>query len=367
MRKMTKICLLMVAALALSGFSEARAAVGSKPITRGRRVVRRAAASPAAAKPAAVKPAAAKPAAEPPLGSGGYRLVAKVPGGICRDPYVGAMSVDADTGRVLFTDHADAKGYPASVTKLMTILLVMDDIEAGKYTFEDRAAASALAAAEEPSKVDIRPGQTMTIDDLCKSIMVKSANDAAVVLAEYSASHGIDAVAAPEGAKALDTTLLDAFVRRMNARAADLGMTNTVYASPNGLPPKKDRSGKPTRPFDSSTAEDLVKLAREVVKHPRILSYTSLPRVTVTDGAGKPLELGNHNYFVVGSKDTPKIPECDGLKTGYTDAAGSSIVLTGSRRGHRVVVVVLSSAGRKLRDDNAGRLLEDALGAVSGW
>ena len=309
--------------------------------------------------------AQAQPAALP---SGGtYKLVPKVPGGICCDPYVGAISADADTGRILFTDRADKKGYPASVTKLMTVLLVVEDIEAGKYSFDDRAPASQRAVSQEPSSVGLKLGQTMTIGDLCKSIMVKSANDAAVVLAEYAGLHGAGAVTPAPGAKPGQGGEYETFIARMNARARQLGMDNTVYASANGLPPKKDRRGKPLRDFDSSTANDLLKLAREVVRHPQILEWTRLAKATVTDGSGNPLELYNHNNFLAGSKDTPKIPGCDGLKTGYTDAAGSSIILTATRNGRRAIVVVLSSAGRKLRDDNAGRLMLDALGAVSDW
>ena len=303
-----------------------------------------------------------------PLPAGGeYKLVAKVPGGISCDPYVGAISADADSGRILFTDRADKKGYPASITKLMTVLLVVEDIEAGKYSFSDRAPASQRAVSQEPSSVGLRLGQSMTIGDLCKSIMVKSANDAAVVLAEYAGLHGAGAVTPSPDAKPGQSGEYEAFIARMNARAKELGMENTTYTSANGLPPEKDRHGKALREFDSSTANDLLKLAREVVKHQKILEWTRLPRATVIDGSGKPLEISNHNNFLAGSKDTPKIEGCDGLKTGYTHAAGSSIVLTATRKGRRAIVVVLSSSSRKLREDNAARLLNDALGAVSGW
>ena len=317
---------------------------------------------------AAKQPAPVIQAPSGPLPAGGeYRLVAKVPGGVSCDPYVGAISADADTGRILFTDRADKKGYPASITKLMTVLLVVEDIESGRYSPSDRASASQRAVSQQPSSVGLRLGQSMTIEDLCKSIMVKSANDAAVVLAEYAGLHGAGTVTPTPGAKPGQGGEYEAFIARMNARAKELGMENTTYASANGLPPEKDRRGRALREFDSSTASDLLKLAREVVKHQKILEWTRLARTTVTDGSGKPLEIGNHNNFLAGTKDTPRIEGCDGLKTGYTDAAGSSIVLTATRKGRRAIVVVLSSAGRKLRDDNAARLLNDALGAVSGW
>ena len=316
---------------------------------------------------AARRPAPVIQAPQPVPSGGTYKLVAKVPGGVSCDPYVGAISADADSGRILFTDRADKKGYPASVTKLMTALLVVEDVEAGKYSFADRAPASQRAISQQPSSVGIKLGQTMTIGDLCKSIMVKSANDAAVVLAEYAGLHGVGAVSPKPDAKPGQSGEYEAFIARMNARAKELGMENTVYTSANGLPPEKDRRGNALRAFDSSTAGDLLKLAHEIIKHPKILEWTSLAKTTVTDGSGNPLELYNHNNFLAGTRDTPKIEGCDGLKTGYTDAAGSSIVVTAKRKGRRVIVVVLSSAGRKLRDDNAARLVNDALGAVSGW
>ena len=189
----------------------------------------------------------------------------------------------------------------------MTVLLVVEDIEAGRYSLSDRAEASQLAMSQEPSSVGIKAGQSMTIGDLCKSIMVKSANDAAVVLAEHAGLRGAGAVAQKPGAKPGQSGEYAAFIARMNARAKELGMANTVYASANGLPPKKDRSGKPLREFDSSTAGDLLKLAREVIRHPKILEWTSLAKATVTDGSGKQLELYNHNNFLAGSKDTPRL------------------------------------------------------------
>ena len=281
-------------------------------------------------------------------------------------PYRGAIAVDADTGRVLFADNADRTGYPASVTKLMTFLLVLEDLQQGLYKLTDRATASVYATTQEPSKVDLRPGQTMTIDDLLYSIMVKSANDAAVVLAENSAYRRLGRKAPPR-MEAKSEMLLAEFVGRMNRRAKQLGMHSTRYESPNGLPPAPGAK----RGFDTSTAADLSLLGRAVVLTPGALKYTSAPYCTVVDGSGKKLALQNHNYFVPRNPD-PKhlcepLPECDGLKTGFTTASGSSIVLTAKRNGRRVVVVVLGSAGRHEREAAAGRLLRDALNALSIW
>lgn len=283
-----------------------------------------------------------------------------------RAPYRGAIAVDAETGRVLFADNERTKGYPASLTKLMTFLLVLEDVRDGKYALADRAAASPYAASMEPSKVDIRPGQTMTVEDLLYAIMVKSANDAAVVLAEHAA-WARSGQKGPIPADGRSQERVEAFVARMNRRAQELGMAATRYESPNGLPPGlRDRRG-----FDTSTAADLARLCRRVASFPGALKYTSAAACTVRDGEGRPLRLGTHNYFLPGSRDknglARPVPGCDGLKTGYTAASGSSIALTAARNGRRVVVVVLGSAGRHVREAAAGQILRDALDALSFW
>ena len=308
-----------------------------------------------AKKPAPVKPASAK--APPPAPAASYGP---------RAPYRGAIAVDADTGRVLFADNMRTPGYPASVTKLMTFLLVLEDVQAGLYRLDDRAVASPLAASMEPSSVGLRPGQSMTIHDLLLSIMVKSANDAAETLAEHAAlAHLRRRGAPPQDVSPAD--LCAAFVARMNRRAQELGMRDTRYASPNGRPPPRGSK----RGFDVSTAADLVELGKVLVRMPKALSYTSCPSCTVTDGAGKPLTLVGHNYFIPKNPDpkhlcTP-LPECDGLKTGFTNASGCSIMLTAHRNGRRVIVVVLGSAGRHEREKAAGHILRDALDAISIW
>ena len=263
-------------------------------------------------------------------------------------PYVGALSANAETGEVLFSRNADAEAYPASVTKLMTALLVLEDIEAGKYTFETRVTATDEVYKSEPSIVGLKAGQSMTVDDLLMSLMVKSANDAAIALGVNSAGS------------------LDAFVARMNERAKELGMSKTRYYNPNGLPPKKKYG---TKAFNVTTCSDQLKLARRILKMPRILRYTSTKIGEVTDGFGKPLRFVNHNNVLVKDKRKVINPDgkeaVDGLKTGYIDAGGSSIVLTGTRKGKRAIVIVLGSSTSNERDENAARLLEDALGAIA--
>ena len=291
-----------------------------------------------------------------------------------KTPYVGAISVDAATGRVLFEDKADAEAYPASVTKLMTLLLVMEDVKAGKYGYDDKVEATADAYRSEPSWVGIKVGEKMSVRDLCAALMVESANDAAIVLGVHSAGS------------------FDAFIARMNARAAELGMKNTKYYNPNGLPPN---AGKryPWKSFNVSTARDQMILARALVTNPEVLKLTSIKtcdlvktadgyRVAVTRRTNEPTvetqpaegekivkQLRNHNNVMRTDKLKIINPDgkeaVDGLKTGYIDAGGSSIVLTGTRKGKRAIVVVLGSSSAKERDAQAQRLMNDALGSLA--
>ncbi|MBR6734977.1 MAG: D-alanyl-D-alanine carboxypeptidase [Kiritimatiellae bacterium] len=274
-----------------------------------------------------------------------------------RTPYVGAIAVDAATGRVLFERNADVVARPASVTKLMTLLLCIEDMHDLKYDPTTRVTASVRCSREKPSVVGLKPGQSMTVDDLLMSIMVKSANDAAVLLAENST--------AKRAGREIQPGDLQAFVMRMNIKAKELGMKNTHYETPNGYPPPPGSK----RPFDTSTCRDLVKLARAVLRYPEVFRFTKTKLCTVTDGAGNPLKMVNHNNILV--KDKQKIlnekgeSEVDGLKTGYIDAGGSSIVLTASRNGKRAIVVVVGSQTSKLRDEHARRLMVDALDEIS--
>ena len=290
-----------------------------------------------------------------------------------KSPYVGAIAADAATGKVLFEENADAEAYPASVTKLMTLLLVADDVNAGKYGFDDMVEATADAYKSEPSWVGIKVGEKMSVRDLCTALMVESANDAAIVLGVHSAGS------------------FDAFVDRMNARAAELGMSRTRYYNPNGLPPNPAKR-YPWKDFNVSTARDQLLLAKTLVKRPEVLSFTSVKtcdliktvdgyRISVTrrtnaqpcatspaNGERIVKQMRNHNNVmrtdklkVVNSDGTEAI---DGLKTGYIDAGGSSIILTGTRKGKRAIVVVLGSSSSKERDENALRLFTDALGTL---
>lgn len=279
-----------------------------------------------------------------------------------RVPYVGAISVDADTGAVMSEDRADAKAFPASVTKLMTAFIVLDDIADGKLSLTNKVTASPERNRtdrhfRQPSCTGLRAGESMTVDEMLKALMVNSANDAAIFLAEKCSGS------------------VDAFVKRMNAKALRLGMKNTKYFNPNGLPPPP---WSKERYFNSSTCRDLAKMSVALLRqHPEILQYTSMKTWDVT-AMGRPFLDGkshqqirwvNHNNVMV--KDRLKVmnPDgteaVDGLKTGFINAGGSSIVITGRRKGRRAIAVVLGSASAKDRDDTAARLISDALTALA--
>jgi serine-type D-Ala-D-Ala carboxypeptidase (penicillin-binding protein 5/6) len=255
---------------------------------------------------------------------------------IARSPYLGAVVIDAANGRVLFEDQADAKGYPASVLKLMDLLIILEKIERGQLSFQDQVTVSARAAKIGGSQVWLAEKEVFSVDDLLYALMVQSANDAATALAEKVAG-------TPE-----------AFVELMNQRARELGMVNTVFCSVHGLPPGKDQQP------DVTTARDFALLSRELLKHKDTLRYTSTRERTFRPDAGpKALVMRNHDHLLT------QMEGCDGLKTGYFAVAGYSIAATAARNGQRVIAVVLGSADRKVRDAKATDLLAKGFLALS--
>ncbi len=269
-----------------------------------------------------------------------------------RTPYVGALAAD-EKGRVLFSANADQLARPASVTKLMTALLVLEDVAAGRYGFGDSVTPSAVVYKSEPSSMDLKPGVAVTVEQLLSGLMVRSANDSALALAEWSAKHD----GSPDGEKGA----VSRFVARMNARAAALGMTKTKYFNPNGLPPNKKFD---TTDFNVTTCSDQLKLALALTERPEIFRFTSLKTWTMPNGQ----VAVNHNNVMVKDKLKIKGPDgkesVDGFKTGYINAGGSSVVLTGTRNGRRAFVIVLGSASAAMRDEQARNLMSDALGSL---
>jgi len=247
---------------------------------------------------------------------------------IARDPYVGAIAVDAESGIALFEDNADGDIYPASIVKLMDLLIILEKIEHDDLRLSDTVTVGAEAARMGGSQVYLGQGEQFTVDDLLYALMVESANDVAVALAIH--------VAGSE----------EAFVRQMNKRAAEIGMKSTQFASVHGLPP-----GKGEIP-DISTPHDLSLLAREVLKHPESLRYTGC-RERVFRPGEEPLLMQNHNHLL------GIVEGCDGLKTGYFRAAGFSIVATALQNGRRIIAIVAGCSNRTTRDKTARRLLTE--------
>jgi serine-type D-Ala-D-Ala carboxypeptidase (penicillin-binding protein 5/6) len=257
---------------------------------------------------------------------------------VARDPYVGAIVMDQATGRVLFEDQADAKGYPASTLKLMDLLIILEKIERKEISLQDQVPVSAKAARTGGSQVWLADKEVFTVDELLYALMVQSANDSAVALAEKVAGS------------------TEAFVALMNQRAKELGMNNTVFSSVHGLPPDK----KMGQVYDVTTARDFARLCLEVLKHPDALRYTSTKERPFRPNAGnKTVVMRNHNHLL-GS-----LNGCDGLKTGYIASAGYSIEATAYRNGQRVVVVILDSLDRKVRDAKAAELINKGFAALA--
>lgn len=254
-------------------------------------------------------------------------------GCVSRTPYIGAVVIDADTGKVIFEDKPDAPGYPASTLKLMTLLVIQEKIEAGQLRLDDRVKVSVTAAKTGGSQVYLDPRETFSLEDMLYAMMIQSANDVAVALAEHVA-----------GSK-------EAFVELMNAKAQQLGMADTRFASVHGLPPSAGQR------HDVSTARDMAALGRALCKHPAVFAYTSATYRQLRADT-KPFDMRTHNPFL-----KEGVEGCDGFKTGYTATAGWSIVVTAKRNGRRVIVVVLGSDERKMRDAKARELLNRAFAA----
>ena len=257
------------------------------------------------------------------------------PASMARNPYRGAIVVEAATGKVLFEDQADVRGYPASMQKLMGFLIILEKIEHGQLSLQDQVPVSAKAAKTGGSQVWLAEKESFSVEDMLYALMVQSANDAAVALAE----------------KVAGTT--DAFVDLMNQKVKELGMNSTVFHSVHGLPPG------PGQEHDVTTARDFSILCREVVKHPQALKYTSTrERPFRANVPNRTVVMRTHNHLL------GHVEGCDGLKTGYFAQAGFSIAVTAARQGQRVIVIVLDSPDLKTRDHNASELVGKGFAAL---
>lgn len=242
-------------------------------------------------------------------------------------PEVGAPSavlMEASTGKILYEKDAHARLRPASVTKIMTLLLVMEALDSGAMAWDDVVTASADATKKGGSQVYLREGEQMTVEEMVKSVVVASANDCAAALAEK--------VAGSE----------EAFVEKMNARAAELGMADTHFVNCTGL------DDAPEAADHLTSAADIAVMSRELLKHDGIRKYTTIWMDTVRDGQ---FGLTNTNKLVRFYEGTT------GLKTGYTSAAGYCVSATARRDGMELIAVILHSPSSAQRFQDAKALL----------
>ena len=228
-----------------------------------------------------------------------------------------ALLMDAATGTVLYESNAHEALAPASVTKVMTMLLIMEAIHDGLIGWDDTVTASEAAAAKGGSQIYLKAGETMSVSDMVKSIAVSSANDCACAMAEH--------IAGSESA----------FVDKMNARALELGMADTHFVNCTGLDDDEDAASHKT------SAYDIALMSRELMtKHPDIKKYTTIWMDTVRDGA---FGLSNTNKLV------RFYSGATGLKTGFTSSAGYCLSATAERDGMELIAVVMGCETSQIR------------------
>jgi D-alanyl-D-alanine carboxypeptidase (penicillin-binding protein 5/6) len=237
-----------------------------------------------------------------------------------------AVLIDAATGTVLFEKNSREKLPPASITKIMTMLLVMEAIDRGELKWDDKVVASEYAASMGGSQIFLEAGEEMTVADLMKGVAMASANDASVALAEKIA-----------GTEEL-------FVEMMNEKARALGMHDTHFVNSNGLP----------APDHLTSAHDIAVMSRELLKYERITEFTGKYEDYLRKDTKKPFWLVNTNKLV------RFYSGADGLKTGFTSEAKFCLSATAKRDGMRVIAVVLGEPDTKTRNAEVARLFDYA-------
>ena len=234
-----------------------------------------------------------------------------------------AILMEASTGTILYEQNPDEALPPASVTKIMTLLLVMEAIEEGKIKYTDTVRASANACSMGGSQIYLEENEEMSVEDLLKSVVIASANDAAVALAEH--------IAGTE----------EAFVDMMNEKARLLNMENTSFENTNGL--------DDTVQAHLTSARDIAIMSRELIRYPKIIEYSSIWMDSIRNGE---FGLTNTNRLVRFYKGAT------GLKTGSTSKAGFCISATAERNGMTLIAVIMGSPTRDIRNSAAVSLLD---------
>ena len=235
-----------------------------------------------------------------------------------------AIMLESSTGEIIFQKNANEKRPPASMTKMMSMLLIMENIEKGNLTFEEEVTASAYASSMGGSQIFLKAGEKMKVEDLLKGIAIGSGNDATVAMSER--------IAGTE----------EAFVKLMNDRAKELGLKNTNFKNSTGLDAENHYS----------TAYDMSVIARELVKHKKILEFTGTYEDYLRKDSASPFWLVNTNRLVRFYKGV------DGLKTGYTKEAGYCLTSTAEKNNMRLITVVMNEPSTQIRNGETSSMLD---------
>jgi D-alanyl-D-alanine carboxypeptidase (penicillin-binding protein 5/6) len=242
------------------------------------------------------------------------------------EPTYAAIVVDANTGEVLYAKNADAQRYPASITKVMTLYLAFEAISSGQLSLDDTLVVSPRAAAQSPTKLGLRAGESIRVEDAMHAIAVKSANDMAVALAEK--------IGGTESK----------FAALMTLRARELGMNNTRFVNASGLPDSRQLS----------SARDIAILSRAVMRdYPQYYGYFSQRNFSY-----RGQQIKNHNRLMF------QMPGVDGIKTGFTNASGFNLAASAVRNNRRLIAVMLGGNSAAARDNHVQDLLETGFDVI---
>ncbi|MBU3180443.1 D-alanyl-D-alanine carboxypeptidase family protein [Clostridium psychrophilum] len=234
-----------------------------------------------------------------------------------------ALLMEPSSGKIIYEKNAHERFSPASVTKIMTMLLAMEDIDSGKIKLQDKITVSENSKKMGGSSMILDTGEVRTVEEILKGIAIASGNDAAVAMAEYLGGSE------------------SGFVNMMNQKAKSLNMKDTNFKNCTGLPAEGHYS----------SAYDISIMSRELLKHSKILKYSSTYMETISEGRKAPIGLVNHNKLVRFFKG------CDGLKTGFTNEAKYCISATAKQNNVRMLAIVMGSPTYKIRNNDASMLM----------